>query len=176
MVYIYLFFLIVDFCRTHNIQKLMYDLSDLDSGYYSKSGGLGIDFGKIKGEWSALPMWAKVCVALVVILTVMLILSWAGYISLAKYCGTEKLAVSSGFVGRGAFERSDYGSPDVSRTELVRVVPGGDCRDAICAINDSSCNLYKTNEATMMNQRANASDASSGWYGGLDVNTAVDTG
>lgn len=124
-----------------------YDLSGLDSGYYQKSG-MGDTFKKITEGFKELHVVAKVLVVIAIVALVLIVLAFAGVPLLPRWMSREGLTTPSAFVGRGGMERDDYGSPDISRTEAVRVVPGADCGTGICSIDDEYCRMYNSNLAT----------------------------
>jgi len=125
---------------------MVYDLSGLDSGYYNKSGG--VTFRGVKDGFGDLHIAAKVLVVIAVVAIVLLVLAFVGVPLLPQWLYREGLTTPSSFVGRGGMERDDYGSPDISRTEAVRVVPGADCGTGICSIDDEYCRMYNSNLAT----------------------------
>lgn len=128
----------------------MYNLSELDSGYYQKSGmgSFGDKLKEIKDGFFELHMAAKILVVIAVVAIILLILAFFGVPLLPKWMSKEGLTTPSAFIGRGGMERDDYGSPDISRTEAVRVVPGADCGTGICSIDDEYCRMYNSNLAT----------------------------
>jgi len=130
---------------------MAYDLSGLDSGYYNKSGmggGVGETVSKVRSKFMGLDLYLKVLVVVAVVAIVLIVLALAGYPLLPRWVSKEGLTTPSSFVGRGGMERDDYGSPDISRTEAVRVVPGADCGTGICSIDDEYCRMYNANLAT----------------------------
>jgi hypothetical protein len=127
----------------------MYDLSGLDSGYYQKSGmGIGSYVKDLKNEVMDSSIAIKIFLVVAVVAIVLLILAFAGVPLLPRWAAKEGLTTPSSFIGRGGMERDDYGSPDISRTEAVRVVPGADCGTGICSIDDEYCRMYNSNLAT----------------------------